>query len=206
MISPGANDRKAIYPILEQEDKTLDEIAAEVLEVAFGMFVKKAKYAVVVQAHTILDEGTEVFGPGNPARRSGVLDVFGTEKQAQAALDSVISRANRRYATAWAVPMHFEKPKDYWAAVEEIAHAGRERKMTNAEELALILQNRPKAPDYCDHVFITSDNAVQKCTLDRRHEGRHQGFSHDGDGAPLNNPRRLVGLPIGEEDLKETDK
>ena len=205
-IKHGATERNALFPILEQQDKTLEQIADEVLEKSWEMYRKKAKFAVVTQAHTILGDATRHFAPGDPARRSGVLDVFSTRLQAEAALASVIAPRGTKWATAWAVPVHHEKPAEFWKAVESIANVDAPNKpATRAEKFVEHLAGRLAPPaDLCEAMFVNSDHAVQRCFLSRLHDGPHEGFTGDGNGAPLNNPRRLAGLPILEEEINES--
>lgn len=186
---------KKLIPLLEQEHDDIEELALELLTLSYELYESRAKYAVVMQPHT-LDGRT--MSRAEARGTSVVLDVYSTEKAAASDAGSACMRrvGGGDLATTWVVPIKFTTGQAVWKELRESFEPD-DAPPTPAEKLVAILQANPHVR-YCEEIFRSPDGHIQQCILEHQHPGPHEGHVPERD-TPFNQPRRLSGLPVDLE-------
>lgn len=195
---------RKLIPLLEKEHDDIEALADELMKLCFEEYEKRAKFAVVMQPHTLSGHTLE----REEARGTSlVLDLYPNEGQAtKDALSACMRKVQGDLATTWVVPMRFARPMDVWKDLTG-SHKPLSAERTSAEKLVDWIGDHPHT-DLCEELYISEDGHIQHCLLRHNHEGPHEGFVPVREGA-FNNPRRLSGLQVdieGDEDEPDDEE
>lgn len=124
--APGVRDVKAMAGVLDREYDTLEDAARAVLETAWELYEKRARFVVVGHVHDPENPPTDV----DDARVEWVcLGPFGTLKQAQGAGSSLGYSSQTGEVSRWAaIP--------YWTGTPAAWYKGRKANAKASEALA----------------------------------------------------------------------
>lgn len=157
MLTPTKTDARILHDLLESGEGTLEEIALEVMKLAWKKYEANAKWAVVGQLYYV--DG-QFLTPEDPAADKVCLGLFKTQTQATTAAKSLVyGSSTHEQARVWVLPVHNGTPASFYD----------ERRKKEK-----VLLDKRAEPPYtpCHDLWIKADG-LTVCTLQKGHDGEH---------------------------------
>lgn len=201
-ITVTKTEARKLLPILELEQSPeADALAVELLEKAFELYEKRAKYALVAQNY--IWDG-EKLRPSDQAARSAVVGLFSSHGQALNAAGQVsVAKSGASIigqSMYWVLPFTAQSPSQWHKATKDAISDTGTTDEAVAEKLRFVAESSPPSVKRCGFWFKRG-NALHICQLDERHPGRCDtpGIPESDEDQPLHERRRLVQPPIDLE-------
>lgn len=187
ILTPTKTQAKKLYPLLEQEDATLADVASQVLDTAFDLYEQRGKYVALIQPMGV---HSDRYAPYDTKRSPIALGVYATEK---AALAAALSAGNEqasvgeRYVT-WVLPITFQAPMHYRSERKGLIEDHSKDKVVDLSWLP------PLGTRLCDQPFVLpGGRGIGRCDKPFPCRGEHgvtmpKKYEQTTEGAWLSQP------------------